>query len=396
MGCSHSSHAGDKESEKRSSVGNVATSHRRLSVGHDVDPETVPACDVDTTGVDRSLIAQLYDNSIIQLVNSRKKRGRGGGLASIETSIDYEMTSFVNKSMEAHGDLLDPSCGLGYTCRKGLRPGPNQDSMFVFKMQSCAMYAVFDGHGHTGQDVANFVKDILPKLIIKDPKFAAKENIEDVLRSAFAKSQDIVNFADRSNTLNAQTSGTTATVCFHDYETKKMTVAHVANSTAVLGRRNPDVGKVEAVPLTRDHTPDLQDERVRIEKAGGRVVFDGFASHRVYADGKCYPGLNVSRCIGDIIGHAECGVSSEPDICQHALTSEDILLLLCSDGVWQFISFDEAVSIVSEYKTCDMMLAADSLAREAWDRWIRAEGSAVVDDITVVVADLRNTPSGFQ
>ena len=36
-----------------------------------------------------------------------------------------------------------------------------------------------------------------------------------------------------------------------------------------------------------------------IEKAGGRVVFDGYANHRVYAKNARYPGLNMSRCIGE-------------------------------------------------------------------------------------------------
>ena len=39
-----------------------------------------------------------------------------------------------------------------------------------------------------------------------------------------------------------------------------------------------------------------------IEKAGGRVVFDGYANHRVYAKNARYPGLNMSRCIGTVGG----------------------------------------------------------------------------------------------
>ena len=33
-----------------------------------------------------------------------------------------------------------------------------------------------------------------------------------------------------------------------------------------------------------------QDEKARIEKAGGRVVFDGYANYRVYAKNARYPG----------------------------------------------------------------------------------------------------------
>lgn len=107
-------------------------------------------------------------------------------------------------------------------------------------------------------------------------------------------------------------SGTTATLAVHDHRNNKITVAHVADSTAVLGTRSG--GGWEGVALTRDHKPNLKDEKARgsavvsgasmgrvalgIEKAGGRVVFDGYANHRVYAKNARYPGLNMSRCIG--------------------------------------------------------------------------------------------------
>merc|ERR1711920_428132 len=90
-------------------------------------------------------------------------------------------------------------------------------------------------------------------------------------------------------------------------------------------------GKLEGVMLTRDHKPDLKDERARIEKNGGRVVFDGYANHRVYAKNARYPGLNMSRCMGDLMGHQDCGITAEPEVKEVDLTSEDHVLLLCSD-----------------------------------------------------------------
>merc|ERR1712217_405508 len=154
-------------------------------------------------------------------------------------------------------------------------------------------------------------------------------------------------------------------------------MGHVADSTAVLGSMGKD--GIESVALTRDHKPDLKDEKQRIEKNGGRVVFDGYANHRIYAKSACYPGLNMSRCLGDLVAHADCGVIAEPETKTVPVTELDHILLLCSDGVWEFISPDEACAIVKEHNSQNAQKAADKLAKEAWDRWIKEEGGSVVD-----------------
>lgn len=201
--------------------------------------------------------------------------------------------------------------------------------------------------------------------------------------------QNLVMTADRLKSLSAQMSGTTASVVIHDHESNKLIVSHVADSTVVMGSLEADGKTWKGRALTRDHKPDLKDERARIEKAGGRVVFDGYANHRVYAKNGRYPGLNMSRCLGDLMGHADAGCSAEPDVNDVTLTPQDRILLVCSDGVWEFMSPDEAVGNVSEQPPQKAMFAAEKLAKEAWDRWIREEGGAVVDDITVILIYLQ-------
>merc|ERR1712203_1321221 len=143
------------------------------------------------------------------------------------------------------------------------------------------------------------------------------------------------------------------------------TVAHVADSTIVLGKfKEGTSGPLEAVTLTRDHKPNLKDERARIEKAGGRVVFNGYANHRVYAKNGRYPGLNMSRCLGDLLGHQDAGCSCEPEVSERALSASDKLLLLCSDGVWEFISPQQAVNIVRKNASWNATQNAELLAKE--------------------------------
>merc|ERR1712187_1109837 len=94
-----------------------------------------------------------------------------------------------------------------------------------------------------------------------------------------------------------------------------------------------------------------------------------------------------SRCLGDLLGHNDCGISCEPQISEVMLTPLDHVLLLCSDGVWEFISPSEALTIIIDIPSAQA--AAECLAEEAWDRWIAEEAGAVVDDITVILVYLQ-------
>lgn len=92
---------------------------------------------------------------------------------------------------------------------------------------------------------------------------------------------------------------------------------------------------------------DLPEERKRIVSNGG-TVSDGGAGRpsRVWANGRI--GLAMSRSIGD----GECkhvGVIPDPEVRRCSISppaSEgadgDLFVIVASDGVWEFISSDEA------------------------------------------------------
>merc|ERR1712062_330226 len=106
-------------------------------------------------------------------------------------------------------------------------------------------------------------------------------------------------------------------------------VAHVGDSTACIAKRSGG-DKREMLVLTEDHKPELESERVHIEKSGGRIDFDG-QNHRVRGKETAYPGINLSRSHGDVFGHNNTGLSAEPHIQEYYIDSEDEVLTICSD-----------------------------------------------------------------
>ncbi|KAJ0968999.1 hypothetical protein J5N97_021876 [Dioscorea zingiberensis] len=187
----------------------------------------------------------------------------------------------------------------------------------------CAFYGVFDGHG--GIDAASFVRKNILKFIIEDTHFPV--SVEKAIRSAFVKIDHA--FADACHLDHS--SGTTAltTLIFG----RSMLIANAGDCRAVLGKRG------RAIELSRDHKPNCNSEKLRIEKLGGSV-FDG------YLNGQ----LSVARAIGDwhMKGSkgSSCPLSAEPELQGLTLTEEDEFLIMGCDGLWDVMSSQCAVTLV--------------------------------------------------
>jgi RNA polymerase II C-terminal domain phosphatase-like 3/4 len=62
------------------------------------------------------------------------------------------------------------------------------------------------------------------------------------------------------------------------------------------------------------------------------------------------------------------------------------MLIVASDGLWEFVSNSEAVAIAARCRTA--RAAAEALAAEAQARWAGRFDGAHCDDVTVAVAFL--------
>ncbi|XP_020520891.1 probable protein phosphatase 2C 59 isoform X2 [Amborella trichopoda] len=137
-------------------------------------------------------------------------------------------------------------------------------------------------------------------------------------------------------------------------------VANVGDSRVIICRDG------NAIAVSRDHKPDQSDERQRIEDAGGFVMWAG--TWRVGGV------LAVSRAFGDKL--LKQYVVADPEIEEEVINGSLQFLILASDGLWDVISNEEAVSLVQPIE--DAVAAAKRLTQEAFDR-----GSG--DNITCIV-----------
>lgn len=272
--------------------------------------------------------------------------------------------------------------GLAYACKKGLKPeSPNQDDFCVTLDGDTVLLGVFDGHGPSGHDISHFVHKDLMQQIRSSPDY--EQNPVEALRKAFSTSHENLktHCGLPSTNFDCTVSGTTASVAM--FRGNKLLLGHVGDSRIIMATRQD--GVLAAQALTTDHKPMLPLEKLRIEQSGGEVKqLPGDIPHRVFAKGTEDPGLSMSRSIGDTDAQA-VGVICEPDIRELDIAMDAEFILLCSDGVWEFVSDGEAVELVGKFPRTQVRQAVEKLAQLAWMRWVQNEEDTV-DDITVLLA----------
>lgn len=77
----------------------------------------------------------------------------------------------------------------------------------------------------------------------------------------------------------------------------------------------------------------------------------------------------MSRSFGDEVA-SSVGVTCEPEILDHTLHQEDKILILGSDGVWEFMSNEEVMRMaLLYYEDKNPEKAGDLIVEECAKRW---------------------------
>ncbi|GFP91312.1 probable protein phosphatase 2c 76 [Phtheirospermum japonicum] len=222
--------------------------------------------------------------------------------------------------------------------------------------QPVCLFGIFDGHG--GARAAEFLKQHLFENLLKHPEFMSNTKLA-ISETYQQTDRDFLESEKETFRDDGSTASTAVLVGNHLY------VANVGDSRTIVSK----AGK--AIPLSEDHKPNRSDERKRIESAGGVVMWAG--TWRVGGV------LAMSRAFGNRM--LKQFVVAEPEIQDLEVDQDLELLVLASDGLWDVVPNEDAVSIAQSEENPEG--AARKLTETAFTR-----GSA--DNITCIVVKINH------
>ena len=365
-----------------------------------------------------------FQNDKIMCINKEKKNSSDKTLSLyIDRELDEEEEEKNNKLNEKliKIDIIykNENCvsatQKGFLAKKNIEKENNQDCSLIIEnacgIKNYNIYSIMDGHGSNGHLVSNFIKDNIIKYF-NDISFYFKkikpkektsiiypENILDLIYKKLKKNdyQKIKDFYKEVDELlssievhfDSNFSGSTCIIIFQIGN--NIISSNVGDSRALLIKENKEI-----IELSHDQKPDNENEKKRIEEMGGIVsqcndLYDDGKEggpFRIWMKGCDYPGIAMSRSIGDKIAHS-IGVINEPEIIEFNLDELSKFIILGSDGVFQHLNNNEINDIIFEEKEKIGENICKKIINKAINKFIEND-EYVVDDITISFISINN------
>ncbi|EFJ05178.1 hypothetical protein SELMODRAFT_137577 [Selaginella moellendorffii] len=194
------------------------------------------------------------------------------------------------------------------------------------------LFAVFDGHrGSQASDFAAtwFYERFNYHLNQSNDNTQLQLQLMAALSSAVSELEAAFIKESEKHGIVAGTTACVAAVTSHT-----LVVLNLGDSRAILCGMEP----ADCVRLTRDHHPYWEDERNRIQEAGGSI----------HSNGKLFGEFEVSRAIGDRDLKA-FGMSAVPELTVYDLRQHwprPLYLLVGSDGIFEKLRFQGVCEVV--------------------------------------------------
>lgn len=288
---------------------------------------------------------------------------------------------------------------------KGSNVNKNQDTFFYYDnymlIKNCILFGVCDGHGKNGSEISNLISVLYPTyifyLIVDNNLIRRKQDINELMLKLFQieespeKTKEMHIFRYILNKLGVEYkyipfisgdkisffnllfeaihlsrkdlierykkdieySGTT--LCSGFLVGNKLYISNIGDSRAIIGIFNNKGNIWKAKQLSTDHNPISPNESKRIIQNNGRIdrlkneFGEEYGELRVFEKDieSLKPGLSMTRSIGDESA-AKIGVIYEPELFTYELGNEHRIIIVGSDGLWNYMTNDEAIKIAAK------------------------------------------------
>lgn len=237
-----------------------------------------------------------------------------------------------------------------------------EDEYAIYRFEDLHFFSaeIYDGHG--GVEAARIASEMLTPSFIHLLRSKKEESVISLIEEAYLT-------VDRYLVERRIESGTTAALFYIMGE--RFFASNAGDARIILGVKDG------VLTLTRDHKPYLKNERLRIERKGGKVI--------TYDIPRVQGILAISRALGD--AYLKPYVIANPMIVEGYLSNENDYAIVACDGVWDVLDAYEVIKMAR--KKLEPQSIADEIVKEA----LRL-GS--MDNVTVIVVDLRYYTSSLK
>ena len=320
----------------------------------------------------------------------------------------------------------------------------NQDcSLFLPTINDCeniSLYGILNGHGTYGdklvKEISEFFKDYFTKKIIFN-KMNKDNSLKLSLSMNNSKKNEILPFNYNQKNIykirklksindkyNQRINETYQILCENNFskiydsfneidnilhekynENKKCDDSGTSLNFVIIFNSKIDTNKIISVNLGNtksilitdekkikelniSHTPCIKEERIRIERHGGvidRIDWLKVGPLRVWFKGKKYPGLTITRSLGDFEA-IPLGIIPLPDIKEYDIDEEKIkILVIATNGIWEFLTNDKIMDITWQYyESKDTQGATKKILETAEKLW-KIKNPNNIPDLTASV-----------
>ncbi len=261
----------------------------------------------------------------------------------------------------------------------------------LYNFKDFNIFFILEGHGHESHFISNFIKKYFSSYFESNPLLNPKNNKNldyvyyllqrnnySLIKEIFQKAEEELK---NNKKINSDFSGTSCIMVIQIGE--KIICANVGDSRAFMVKTLDRI-----IPLSFEHWPNLVEESERILKNGGEIYkteedYYNEGVFRIWKKGEKYPGIRVSRSIGDNIA-TKLGVICTPEIIEQYIDKDIRLVIIGTRALFEFLNNKDIMDIIAPfYFKNDPKGACKTIVEIARELYFNKY--LYIDDITVCV-----------